>query len=70
MAAVVAIEVNGEPREVPDGTTVAGLVERLELPPETVAVELNRRLVTRSERARTVLGAGDRVELVTLVGGG
>jgi len=70
MAPVIRIEVNGEPREVPDGTTVAGLVAGLELAPETVAVELNRRLVTRSEHVRTPLGEGDRVEVVTLVGGG
>jgi len=61
---------NGEPHDVPDGTTVAELVARLQLIPQRVAVELNTRLVRRGEYAQTPLHAGDRVEIVTLVGGG
>ncbi len=66
----IPIEVNGVAREVPEGTSVAALVELLELRPEQVAVERNAQLVRRSERATTRLAAGDRVEVVTLVGGG
>lgn len=64
------IRVNGEPREVPDGCTVAVLVELCELRPEQVAVELNQRLVRRADRAEVTLSEGDELELVTLVGGG
>jgi sulfur carrier protein len=66
----IQIELNGEVRAVPDGTTVAELLDSLGLRPELVAVERNQRLVRRPERAATRLEAGDRVELVTLVGGG
>ena len=66
----IRIELNGEARELPQGTTVAQLVESLGLRPELVAVECNARLVRRTERGTTELRAGDRVELVTLVGGG
>lgn len=66
----IQIEVNGVPRAVPEGCTVAELVEALGLRPEVVAVERNQGLVRRSERATTRLLAGDRVEVVTLVGGG
>ena len=64
------IQINGDPSEVPVDTTVAGLIETLGLAPELVAVELNDGLVTRDERAKTRLADGDRVEIVTLVGGG
>ena len=64
------IHVNGEAREVPDGTSLAELLEQRGLRPEQVAVELNQQLVTRDARAATWLREGDRVELVTLVGGG
>lgn len=62
--------VNGEPRELPEGASVEDLVRALALAPEQVAVERNQRLVPRSEHARTRLGEGDRIEVVTLVGGG
>jgi len=66
----IQIEVNGAAQLVPQGTTVAQLVESLGLRPEVVAVERNTQLVRRSERGTTELQAGDRLELVTLVGGG
>lgn len=64
------IEVNGSAREVPPATTLAALLGVLGLRAESVAVERNGRLVPRTEHARTTLEEGDRVEVVTLVGGG
>ena len=61
---------NGAERELPAGATVEMLVAALELRPEQVAVERNQRIVPRAEHARTVLADGDRLEVVTLVGGG
>jgi sulfur carrier protein len=66
----VKILLNGESREVPDGTSVAELLRRLELAPERVAIERNGRLVRRTEHAAVRLEEADRVEVVTLVGGG
>jgi sulfur carrier protein len=63
------VTVNGEAKQVPDGTTIAALIEQLKLVPRNVAVELNRRLV-RSEKYSTALSDGDVVEIVTFVGGG
>ncbi len=68
--ATLRISLNGEARSIPSGTSVDALVLDLGLRPEVVAVELNERLVSRSERAATLLRDGDRVEVVTLVGGG
>jgi len=64
------IVVNGEPRLVAPGTTVAQLVAQLPLAAKYVAVEVNEQLVPRPRHAEHLLAAGDRVEIVTLVGGG
>ena len=61
---------NGRPRSVPEDTTVAELIAELGLQAEHVAVERNRTIVPRAEHARTVLQDGDRLEIVTFVGGG
>ncbi|MBX7164765.1 MAG: sulfur carrier protein ThiS [Pirellulales bacterium] len=64
------IFVNDEPQEYDDETSVAALVERLQLRPQFVAVEVNLELVPRARHAERQLRPGDRVEIVTLVGGG
>ncbi|MEW5738270.1 MAG: sulfur carrier protein ThiS [Myxococcota bacterium] len=64
------IHLNGERREVPDGVTVRGLLELLEIKAPRVAVEVNAEVVTRARHAETRLAAGDQVEIVTFVGGG
>ncbi len=64
------IFVNDEPREVADGTTVAVLLQQLDVNTTHVAVERNEELVVRAEHEQTVLEDGDRLEIVTLVGGG
>jgi thiamine biosynthesis protein ThiS len=64
------IEVNGEERQVPEGLTVAGLLEELEVDRRRVAVERNRRVVPREEMADATLAEGDVVEIVQFVGGG
>jgi sulfur carrier protein len=67
---MIPLIVNGEPQEVPSGTTIAALLVRLQMQPRLVAVERNRDLVPRGQHAVCTLEAGDRVEIVTLVGGG
>jgi sulfur carrier protein len=64
------ITVNGESREVADGTTVAGLLDELRLGGKPVAVEVNLELVPRQRHAEHRLADGDRLEIVTFVGGG
>jgi sulfur carrier protein len=67
---MVEIMVNGGPRQVPEGTTIAALLAELGLEPRQVAVEVNLELAPRGRHAERVLNAGDRLEVVTLVGGG
>jgi sulfur carrier protein len=68
--AAVNIYVNGEPRNVEMGTTVARLLEYLQMQPRFLAVERNFELVPRGRHPECVLEDGDRLEIVTLVGGG
>ncbi len=61
--------VNGEPRATAVAT-LADLVRELALEGKPIAVELNRTVVPKDRYAQTRLGEGDRLEIVTLVGGG
>lgn len=66
----MTVTVNGQPREVPEGSTVRELLEALGLGKAACAVEVNQSLVPKARHASTPLSGGDRVEVVTLVGGG
>ena len=70
MSATIEIFVNGEPRHVPVGHTVADLLAAMGPKAAQAAVERNKEIVRRADHARTVLAAGDRLEVVTLFGGG
>jgi sulfur carrier protein len=64
------IQVNGQPREMADGSSVAALLNELQVTQPHVAVELNLEVVPRARHAETALREGDKLEVVTLVGGG
>lgn len=64
------VQVNGEPRDVPEGTTVRGLVELLGLTDGPVAVEKNGAVIRRAHHVTELLAEGDVVEVVHFVGGG
>lgn len=64
------IVANGETRIVAAGTTLADLLSDLGLPLGPVAVEHNGRIVPKDRLHEIVLASGDRLEVVTLVGGG
>jgi thiamine biosynthesis protein ThiS len=66
----VNIIVNGQTRQVADGLTVAELLDELKLATRYVAVEVNLEVVPRQSHAQRQLADGDRLEIVTLVGGG
>jgi len=64
------IQVNGESQELPDGSSLQDLVQRLSLPPARIAIELNLNVVRRADWATTILAESDRIEIVHFVGGG
>ncbi|MHC4924309.1 MAG: sulfur carrier protein ThiS [Planctomycetota bacterium] len=61
---------NGEEQQVNDGTTVLALLEQAGIDRRRIAVEVNRTVVRKATHAEHVLNEGDRVEIVTMVGGG
>ena len=64
------LRVNGETRNVHDGLTLDALVKELDLQQRPIAVELNREVVPKDRYVATRLADGDRLEIVSLVGGG
>lgn len=64
------VNINGEEKEFSDGLTVAALLHELDIQKERVAVELNLDIIAKARFEDTVLRDGDRVEIVSFVGGG
>lgn len=69
-SSTLQVDINGEPSELQPGTTVSELLKQLDMLPRYVAVERNSELVPRADHQSCVLEPGDRLEIVTLVGGG
>ncbi len=67
---MIRLLVNGESRELEKDATVSSLLEKLGSSPERVAVELNLRILDKLDYSRTVLNDGDRLEIISFVGGG
>ena len=66
----IAVTVNGAPRHVPPGTTLAQLVERLGRTPASVATSVNGRFVARESRSAVTLQAGAEVACFEPIVGG
>jgi thiazole synthase len=66
----LSIILNGDPRSIAPGTSIARLAEDIGLNPAKVAVERNLEIVPRSTLADVILADGDRIEIVHFVGGG
>ena len=64
------ITVNGQTQPIAEGATVAQLLEQLHLVARPVAVEVNLQLIPGAQHDQHHLADGDRLEIVTLVGGG
>ncbi len=67
---VMTVIVNGQAKDLPDGLTIRALIDRLGLGKQACAAEVNQALVPRREHETRELKDGDRIELVSLVGGG
>ncbi len=62
--------VNGETRQIPENTSLAGLLQILELSSARVAIELNQNVIRRADWQAIFLHENDRIEIVHFVGGG
>ena len=66
----LTIIVNGKKTNIDEGSVLSDLVKALDLNPERLAIELNRRIVRRADWHSTTISDGDKVEIVHFVGGG
>jgi thiamine biosynthesis protein ThiS len=66
----ISIVLNGEPHAARAGETVLDLLRSLEIDPERVAIELDRRILKQPRWETTELRDGAMVEIVQFVGGG
>jgi thiazole synthase len=67
---LMTLHINGEPRTFDAPLTLTGLIEKLGMKSDRVAVELNRNIVARDLWHETQLSDSDHLEIVHFVGGG
>jgi thiamine biosynthesis protein ThiS len=66
----VTVTINGERRDIPDGLTVAALLDHIGMPAERVAIERNLDILPRTKWLETIVQPSDSFEIVHFVGGG
>ena len=64
------ILLNGEAREIAEGTLLSQLIEQLDLHGKRLAVEINKEIIPRSQHAEYAIKDGDNIEIVHAIGGG
>ncbi len=67
---MLAVEINGQPREIPDQLNIRTLLAHLGVDPQRVAVELNREIIRKTQWDTTLIENGAKIEIVMFVGGG
>ncbi|MEK7773766.1 MAG: sulfur carrier protein ThiS [Deltaproteobacteria bacterium] len=67
---MIAINLNGEPMSVEEGTTLDGLLDGLLIKQQGMAAEVNREIIPKRLYKETPLEEGDSVEIVRMAGGG
>ena len=66
----MTVIINGDEAVLADDLAVSGLIDFLGLKPERLAIEVNDKIIRRSEWTSTLLSEGDKIEIVHFVGGG
>ena len=69
-ANTITVQVNGEAQTCNAQTLLPDLLTQLELNPRLIAVEYNGEILHRQYWNETQMQSGDRLEIVTIVGGG
>jgi len=67
---MIEVQINGEKREIPEGSSAAALLDALGVPKAVAVVERNGEVVPRSELDSEIVASGDSIEIVRLMGGG
>ena len=68
--AAINILLNGESREVAKEIRLDQLLDFFSLPQQRIAIEINNNVIRRADWPETVIGEGDKIEVVHFVGGG
>jgi sulfur carrier protein len=66
----IQVTVNDQPLEIAEGSSIAALLNTLDIRTNAIAVEINHKLIPGDQHTSTIVQANDRLEVVTLVGGG
>lgn len=64
------IYLNGKPEDIPEGISLAELVRERQYCLDYIAAELNEAIVPKQQYNNTILHSGDKLEIVSFVGGG
>ncbi len=67
---MIEVQINGETEEIEPGTTVSSILERKDVRPEMVAVEINGELVQKGKYLTLTLHSGDEMEFLHYMAGG
>jgi len=66
----IEIVVNDQSIAISEGSSVTDVLAVLNIRTKAIAVEINQEIISGQNHATTLVSAGDRLEIVTLVGGG
>jgi thiamine biosynthesis protein ThiS len=61
---------NGHSREISNALTIRAFLDNLKLNPEIVAVELNLAIIPKNQYDNKIISEGDKIEIISFVGGG
>ena len=64
------ILLNNEPEILYEGSTVKTLIEKCNIKNKYYAVEINKKIIPKSDHEKHVIKDGDRIEIITAIGGG
>lgn len=64
------ITINGEKKTIDNNTTLAALLNELNIDAQRVAVELNRNIIDKADYSKMILKDNDSLEIVSFIGGG
>ena len=67
---MIAVHINGAIKEIQPGTTISALTNDLDVAHKKIALEINEEIIPRSQFDSRILQNGDKIEIVTAVGGG
>jgi len=67
---MIKIKLNNKDKDIEDSSSISALVKLLELNPHSIVTEVNLNIIQKDKREDYILNDGDRVEIITFLGGG